>query len=105
MYMNIHCTRYTLDIVLFLFTVYIVLRRSQGLDGGDAADSDDDEEGAVPGVGSLAAVAEGDGEDEDEDEAGDGAAAMDAEVEAEAPRLDPDGWETVVRGKKAKGRK
>ena len=73
-----------------------VVRRSQGLEGGDAIDSDD--EGGDDGADTsaqLVAIAEGAMEMEDDDE----------EEEEAAPKVDPDGWETVARGKKTKGKR
>ena len=75
------------------FVRHEVVRRSQGLEGGDAIDSDDDDGGGDDGVkvAQLAAVAEGGMEMEEEEE------------DEVAPKVDPDGWETVARGKKIKG--
>lgn len=75
-----------------------MVSRSQGLSNtGDAMDSDEErEEGAAGGAADLAAIAE-DGDEAD-------GTAMDAVEEVEEPRVDPDGWETVKRGK-AKGKK
>jgi hypothetical protein len=77
-----------------------VVRRSQGVEGGDAIDSDDedgcgdDTEGII--AAELAAITE----------EGEGAMEMeDGDEEEEVPRVDPDGWETVARGKKTVSKK
>ena len=70
-----------------------VVSRSQGVEGGDAIDSDDDEEEDETATAKLAAVVE------------EGAMEMEAEMEEEEaapPRVDADGWETVARGTKTK---
>ena len=88
MYMSylLHC------MCLLLF--FLVLSRSQGLECGDAADSDD--EGGGAGIDIADAIEEG-------DEEGGESAAMDEEPSAPVP--DPDGWETVSRGKSKAGKK
>jgi hypothetical protein len=96
--------------------------RSQGLAGGDAIDSDDEDDGvggmisslpqycqqicifkpliidsysiSIGNVGDLDAIQEGDGEENE------GGTAM--EQEEVVPRVDADGWETVIRGTGAK---
>jgi hypothetical protein len=79
---------------LFLFS--LVLSRSQGLECGDTADSDD--EGGGAGIDIADAIEEG-------DEEGGESAAMDEEEPSSAPVPDPDGWETVSRGKSKAGKK
>ena len=73
------------------------MSRSQGLDSGDVVDSDDDDDdGAVPlastGKVILGAVGEEEGEEEDDE--------VEMEQEDAPPRVDADGWETVIRGAK-----
>ena len=78
-----------------------VVSRSQGVEGGDAIDSDDDGEEDETAAAKLAAVVE-EGAMEMEGE-------MEEEEEEEVPRVDADGWETVARGtkktKKSSGKK
>lgn len=67
-----------------------IVKKSSGLDNGDAADSDDDETEANTGHGMDAITEE-----------------IDDEVDEmeQVPRVDPEGWETVLVGKKKKGKK
>lgn len=83
-----------------------MVSRSEGLDHGDADDGSDDgeENGAEEELNEavrqhLAAVAEG--EEEMNETSGEPAAEPAPMAE---PVKDPDGWETVARGKKAKKR-
>lgn len=83
-----------------------MIRQSQGLAGGDA-DDEDEEDGEflhqqealinASMADQMGAIHEGDEhmEKADEDEG-----AMEA-----VPAVDPDGWETVARGKAVKGKK
>lgn len=83
------------------FVRHETLSKCQGLGpSGDVIDSDDDEdeEGAVMDAGGLGAG----------DEGADAGGAMEAEAEQapSQPLVDPDGWETVIRGKsKGKGKR
>lgn len=80
------------------FVRHEVVGRSQGVEGGDAIDSDDDDECGDDTEGiiaaELAAVTEEGAMDMDDDD-----------EEEEVSRVDPDGWETVARGKKAVSKK
>ena len=90
-----------------------MVSRSEGLDTGDADDGSDDgdmneteqalqeavAQGLSAATGGLAAISEGHGMDTEE-----GEEALGQEPEP-VPIRDPDGWETVARGKKATKKK
>ncbi len=69
-----------------------VLRRSEGLVAGDVDDGSDD--GEMDAENAMESIQEGmEGAEQDEEE------------EESVPMVDPDGWETVARGKKVSGKK
>lgn len=73
------------------FQRHSVVSRSQGIEqGGDALDSDSDEDGDMTNEGNNSNM---------------GVIQEEEEEEERPPRVDADGWESVIVGKKKKGGK